>query len=317
MLPHEIPDRPWSKLGADLFELHQENYLLLVDYYSNFFEVMKLTSTKTPTIIKHCKTTFARHGIPDILISDNGPQFDNAEFTRFAKEWNFTHKTSSPYYPKSNGLAERTIQTLKKVLKKARKDGTDPNLAILELRNTPRNNELGSPAQRLFSRRTKTLLPVSDQLLKPKVVENVAANLKNERHWQKRYYDQHTASLPKLDKGDHVMAQKDPKANWQPAIVKKEIAPRSYLITDNNDRVFRRNRSHLMHMKVPESSSPNSETQTTSTSSHKTSQNTTQQEVQKEKLTTKVKSSNSSEQTGLVTSRYGRTIKPNRRYTEQ
>ena len=317
MLPHEIPDRPWSKLGADLFELHQENYLLLVDYYSNFFEVMKLTSTKTPTIIKHCKTTFARHGIPDILISDNGPQFDNAEFTRFAKEWNFTHKTSSPYYPKSNGLAERTIQTLKKVLKKARKDGTDPNLAILELRNTPRNNDLGSPAQRLFSRRTKTLLPVSDQLLKPKVVENVAANLKNERDRQKRYYDQHTASLPKLDKGDHVMAQKDPKANWQPAIVKKEIAPRSYLITDNNDRVFRRNRSHLMHMKVPESSSPNSETQTTSTSSHKTSQNTTQQEVQKEKLTTKVKSSNSSEQTGLVTSRYGRTIKPNRRYTEQ
>ena len=85
MLPHEIPDRPWSKLGADLFELHKENYLLLVDYYSNFFEVMKLTSTKTPTIIKHCKTTFARHGIPDVLISDNGPQFDNAEFKQFAK----------------------------------------------------------------------------------------------------------------------------------------------------------------------------------------------------------------------------------------
>ena len=181
MLPHEIPDRPWSKLGADLFELHHENYLLLVDYYSNFFEVMKLTSTKTPTIIKHCKTTFARHGIPDILISDNGPQFDNTEFARFAKEWNFTHKTSSPHYPKSNGLAERTIQTLKKVLKKARKDGTDPNLAILELRNTPRTNDLGSPVQRLFSRKTKTLVPASDQLLKPKVVENVAANLRNER----------------------------------------------------------------------------------------------------------------------------------------
>ena len=67
MLPHEIPDRPWSKLGTDLFELHKENY-----YHSNFFEVMKLTSTKTPTKIKHCKTTFARHGIPDVLISDNG-----------------------------------------------------------------------------------------------------------------------------------------------------------------------------------------------------------------------------------------------------
>ena len=109
MLPHEIPDRPWSKVGADVFELHQENYPLLVDCYLNFFDVMKLTSTKTPTIVKHCKTTLARHSISDILLSDNGPQFDNAEFERFAKEWNFTHKTSNPYYPKSNGLATRTI----------------------------------------------------------------------------------------------------------------------------------------------------------------------------------------------------------------
>ena len=114
---------------------------------------MKLASTKTPTVIRHCKTTFARHGIPYILISDHCPQFDNAEFARFDKEWDFT---LSPYYLKSNGLAERTIQTLKKVLKKARKDGTDPNLAILELQNTPRTNDLGSPAQRLFSQRTKT-----------------------------------------------------------------------------------------------------------------------------------------------------------------
>ena len=312
MLPHETPDRPWSKLGAELFELHHENYLLLVDYYSNFFEVMKLTSTKTPTIIKYCKTTFARHGIPDILISDNGPQFDNTEFARFAKEWNFTHKTSSPHYPKSNGLAECTIQTLKK----ARKDGTDPNLAILELRNTPRTNDLGSPVQRLFSRRTKTLVPVSDQLLKPKVVENVAANLRNKRDRQKRYYDQHTASLPKLDKGDRVMAQKDPKANWQPAIVKTEISPRSYLITDNNDRVLRRNRSHLLRMKVPELTSTNSETRSRRTSGN-TDPNSSQHEAQSQRQTTKqATSSNSSERARLVTSRYGRTIKPNRRYTE-
>ena len=161
------------------------NFSYWITTRSNFFEVIKLTSTKTPTIIKHSKTTFSRHGIPDILVSDNGPQFDNAEFARFVKEWNFFHKTSSPYYPESNGLAERTIQTLKKVLKKARKDGTDPNLAILELRNTPRTNDLGSPAQRLFSAGTKTLLPVSDQLLKPRVVEDVVKNLKNERDRQK------------------------------------------------------------------------------------------------------------------------------------
>ena len=271
---------------------------------------MKLTSTKLPTIIKHCNTTFVRHSIPDILISDNGPQFDNTEFARFAKEWNFTHKTSSPFYPKSNGLAERTIQTLKKVLKKARKDETDSNLAILELRKSPRTNYLGSPVQRLFSRRTKTLVPVSDQLLKSKVESG------SEFKDLTRYYDQHTASLPKLDKGDRVMAQQEPKTNWQPTIVKKEIAPRSYLITDNNDRVLRRNRSHLIRMEVPESTSTNSKTRSTSMSGT-TDPNSSQLEAQNQRQTTKqATSSNSSERAGLVTLRYRRTIKPNSRYTE-
>ena len=152
------------------------------------------------------------------------------------------------------------------------------------------------------------MLPVSDQLLKPKVVENVTTNLKNERDRQKRYYDQHTTSLPKLSKGDHVMAKTDPKANWQPAKVKKEIAPRSYLITDNNDRVLRRNRSHLM--KVPEPSSTNAETRSTRTSGET-------RQVQSERQTTQVESSNLSEKAGLVTLRYGRTIKPNRRYKSE
>ena len=144
----------------------------------------------------------------------------------------------------------------------------------------------------------------------------MAANLRNERDRQKRYYDQHTASLPKLDKGDRVMAQKDPKANWQPAIVKTQISPRSYLITDNNDRVHRRNRSHLFRTKVPELTSTNSETRSTRTSGN-TDPNSSQHEAQSQRQTTKqATSSNSSERAGLVTSRYGRTIKPNRRYTE-
>ncbi|CAB4007261.1 Hypothetical predicted protein [Paramuricea clavata] len=97
------------------------------------------------------------------------------------------------------------------------------------------------------------------------------------------------------------MAKTDPKANWQPAKVKKEIAPRSYLITDNNDRVLRRNRSHLM--KVPEPSSTNAETRSTRTSGE-TRPASSEQEVQSERQTTQVEYSNLSEKAGLVTSRY-------------
>ena len=80
------------------------------------------------------------------------------------------------------------------------------------------------------------------------------------------------------------MAQKDPKANWQPAVVKTEISPRSYLITDNNDRVLRRNLSHLLRMKVPELTSTNSERRPTRTSDN-TDPNSSQHEAQSQRQT--------------------------------
>ena len=75
LLPHPTPSRPWEKVGADLCELNGRHYLIIVDYYSNFIEVDLLKETTSEQVIEHCKSQFARHGIPDVLISDNGPQF--------------------------------------------------------------------------------------------------------------------------------------------------------------------------------------------------------------------------------------------------
>ena len=67
---------------------------------------------------------------------------------KFANEWNFEHDTSSPQYPQITGLVERTIQTVKRTLKKAHKSGSDPHLAILALRTAPLKNG-SSPATNL------------------------------------------------------------------------------------------------------------------------------------------------------------------------
>ena len=80
LIPHSVPDRPWSKLGIDIFELHGKQYLLIVDYYSGFIELDFLSHTTAKQVIIHCKAQFSRHGIPDVLISDNGPQFSSHEF---------------------------------------------------------------------------------------------------------------------------------------------------------------------------------------------------------------------------------------------
>ena len=90
-----------------MFQIGNKQYLVIVDYFSRFFEVAKLTSTSSEGVIEHCKSIFARHGIPEVLRSDNGPQFASESFRKFAQEWSFSHVTSSPRFPQSNGEAER------------------------------------------------------------------------------------------------------------------------------------------------------------------------------------------------------------------
>ena len=132
----------------------------MVDSYSGWFEMDLLPESSSRTVISKMKRLFSTHGIPEKLLTDNGRQFVSREFELFAKEWNFAHITSSPYYAQSNGLAENAVKQAKQLLEKCRKDGSDVQLGLLNLRNTP-GDGMGSPAQRLLSRRTRTTIPTS------------------------------------------------------------------------------------------------------------------------------------------------------------
>ena len=156
---HEVPAKPWPKVGADLFHFKDNDYLIVVDYFSNFPEVALLKGTTSSTVITHMKSIFARHAIPEIVISDNGPQFASKEFAKFAAKWEFSHITSSPRYPKANGMAERAVQTIKKLLEKADMKNEDPYLAVLAHRSCPDPNEDPSPAEKLMNRQLRTRLP--------------------------------------------------------------------------------------------------------------------------------------------------------------
>ena len=70
-----LPEYPWQKVAADLFHLKGEDYIAIVDYFSRYLEIKRLKSTTTQSIVNSLKTIFARHGVPAILQSDNGPQF--------------------------------------------------------------------------------------------------------------------------------------------------------------------------------------------------------------------------------------------------
>ena len=117
LIPTDLPDYPWQKIGTDLFFMNGANYLITVDYFSRYFETIKLTSTTSSSIIEGLKSFFSGHGIPETIISDNGLQYASHEFANFASSYHFQHITSSLLFSQSSGQAERTVQTAKKMLK--------------------------------------------------------------------------------------------------------------------------------------------------------------------------------------------------------
>ncbi|CAB3996246.1 Transposon Ty3-I Gag-Pol poly [Paramuricea clavata] len=136
MIASPLPERHWQKIATDLFHHNGKYYVIALDYYSRFFEVAPLKNTTSENVVNHLKSFSCRHGIPEIVMSDNGPQFSAATFSKFADEWGFTHLTSNPYYPQSNGEAERAVKTAKSLFAKSE----DPYLALLSYRTTPLQN---------------------------------------------------------------------------------------------------------------------------------------------------------------------------------
>ena len=85
-MPTALPDYPWQKIGTDLFSLDGTTYMIVVDYFSRYPEVIKLMSTTSSVVISVLKSLFSRYGIPEEVISDNGPQYASQEFCNFAKK---------------------------------------------------------------------------------------------------------------------------------------------------------------------------------------------------------------------------------------
>lgn len=158
-----LPDHPWKRIGLDLCEHNKNNYLVISDYYSRFLEVLHLPSTTSTQVIQRLKATFARFGIPDEVVSDNGPQFSSEEFQDLARKLDFSHITSSPHHPQGNGHAERAVQTAKGILSQK-----DPLIALMCYRSTPCATTGVSPAELLMGRKIRTTLLVLEKNLRPK-----------------------------------------------------------------------------------------------------------------------------------------------------
>ncbi|XP_064468573.1 uncharacterized protein K02A2.6-like [Ornithodoros turicata] len=240
LLSSSTPSIQWEEVGIDIFHLNGTDYLLIVDYLSRYPEVVSLKSTTSSNVITATKSIFACHSIPRTVRSDNGPQFVAREFKQFARVYGFDHVTSSPRYAQSNGQVERTVRTVKGLLKKSR----DPYLALLVYRDTPGVSGL-SPAQLLMGRRLQTTLPRSPHLLKPLWRDRKFD--KNDRRAKQRqasdFNRRHgVVQLRPLTPGERVWVQ---DAECTATVLSPARRPRSYVV-ETTTGLLERNRKHLV-----------------------------------------------------------------------
>jgi len=239
--PHEIPNRPWQKVGTDLFTHDGKNYLVVVDYASGYPELIQLLSTTSTAVIRSMKAIFARYGVPDVVMSDNGPQYSSKEFEEFALDWEFKHKTSSPHYPQSNGQAESAVKAMKSLVKKSK----DLYKGLLAYRSTPLQHGY-APATIMMGRMVKSTLSAHPASLKTIGQEDFVAKRRKQHETQKHYHDRGKREMKELEYGQEIRIWNEKTGNWSTeGTVTGTVSPRSYLVDTPDGGQYRRNRRQL------------------------------------------------------------------------
>ena len=171
--PWMEPSGPWQRIHIDYAGPYLgEMFLVVVDAYSRWLEVKVMKGTTSGKTIEELRSIFATHGFPQVIVSDNAPNFASEEFKVFLKQNGIKHIFTPPYHPNSNGLAERAVQTFKKALVSS---GNEESLKtrlskfLLRYRITPHSVTNISPAERLMKRKLRTRLdamfPVENKVI--------------------------------------------------------------------------------------------------------------------------------------------------------
>ena len=225
--PWTYPARPWSRIHVDFAgPVSGCTYLVVVDAYSKFPEVVKMTNTSAKTTVTALRDIFSRHGLPEIIVSDNGPQFTATEFQQFCSNNGILHRTSAAYKPSTNGQAERVVQILKSAIKQVHVTDADVAAVIakylLVYRNTPHSTTGEPPSMLLMGRRLRTHL----DFLRPSVEKHVEA-----RQYSTMLSRTAHRGLRQFNVGDPVLARNYGRgAKWVRGVITEVLGSRHYVV---------------------------------------------------------------------------------------
>ena len=252
------PNYAFEFISADWFDLHSDKFLVIVDWYSGYFEVKgPVTSPDAHTVICYLREWFVSNAVCDYFWSDGGPPFASADLHDFFFRWGIRWAPSSPWFPQGNSIAESAVKWAKNLLRKCWKRKGQPLRmnqewvqGILQWKNTPHKSTGLSPAIMLYGHPVQDAIPCHksaltrdwhDQKLK---IDREAATRKEKLE---QYHNRSAHSLPPLNVGDPVCVQNAVTKRWDRygTILERYEHVRRYLIKLESGMVIRRNRIHL------------------------------------------------------------------------
>ncbi len=255
LLPHQKASRPFEFIHADLGCHNGRDFLILADQFSGWPHVVPFPDKNTSA----CKVVDAVHsffsfdaGAPIKFWSDGGPHFTADEFQSFLREWGISHGTSSAGYPQSNGFAEVSVKSMKKLIRGSWSAGSFDmdqfSKGLLLYRNAPLSGG-ASPAQLVFNRPVRDCFPAHRHAFAPQWQKS-AVQLENQalraRTLRAAHFNLCAHPLPPFSIGDSVVIQNHLNKRWSTPSIIVETGPfRDYLIKTPAGRLFRRNRRLL------------------------------------------------------------------------
>uniref|UniRef100_A0AC35ES89 Reverse transcriptase n=1 Tax=Panagrolaimus sp. PS1159 TaxID=55785 RepID=A0AC35ES89_9BILA len=216
--PWEKPDKFWDRIHIDFAQFKNQQWLVVIDAYSNWLEVEKCAKIDTTTTIKKLQGLFARHGLVKQIVSDGGPAFRSEQFKKFCESRAIIHTKSPPYHPQSNGAAERAVRTFKEWTEKhiAAGHGLDEAVAntLLLHRSTRETPTKESPAEKAFGRKLRTRLTIHACS-----VEQISGDFEpGDKVWVRCYNE---------------------GMRWRPGWIKRRNGAATYLVECENQIIFR------------------------------------------------------------------------------
>ena len=228
---------PMQHIGLGLFSFRNKEFLICVDHWSGYRFYSHLRSLSSTSVIATLTTWFNLFGWPSSIRSDGGPQFCG-EFTRFCESHHhICHELSAHYNPKSNGLAEAGVKSVKNILRKSFSSGANADHMLYEWRNVPRSDGC-SPAQLMFGCAQRTSLPTLPSQNVP-INFNLAASSKDAAHARAKLdHDRSKLSLTSLSHGQEVYLQYSKSSAWDKREIIVSMRPDSLLYVIRVDNRF-------------------------------------------------------------------------------